>query len=394
MRVLLAYESGYGFGHLTRLAAIAQRLKKHGIDSVLASYRLDDAARFAEAFVRVVQAPVWPSFFASERTLLVKWGPSFADNLMNMGFGEARYIVANQLAWRGIIDDHDAIAVVADFAPGAVLAAKGRCPSIQVGGPFCTPALDGDRFPAFLPDKPTDGSLEPQILAAIAAAMRQLARPAPASLQDAVIGDESCPTSFPEFDPYLRHRTEPLLPPDMISLNGALPSGARDKVYVYLPEWVQHNDVVMAALCAMNLPVRLFMPHVSESLASTLKNFRVELADAPFSVAEIAASARVFLHHGGLGSCHVGLLAGVPQVTMEIDMEKIVDGRALTALGVGASLDYRRMTLPDIRDAATSLFNDEAAQARAQEFSIEARARLDGADPLGAMVEKIIRAAN
>jgi UDP:flavonoid glycosyltransferase YjiC (YdhE family) len=393
MRVLLAYESGYGLGHLTRLAALARRLNVRGINTILASYRLDDVARFAGSFDRIVQAPVWPSFFASERSAVVRWGPSYADNLLNIGFGEARYIAANQLAWRGIIDDHDAKVVVADFAPGAILAAKGRCRSLQVGAPFYTPALDGEIFPAFLADQPTSGALEPRLLAAITAAMRELRRPAPLSLRDAVIGDESFPMSFPEFDSYLRYRREPLLPPDAMPLDAAPQQEARDKVYVYLPEWVQHNDVAMAALCAMNLPVRLFMPHVADDLVATLRNFRVELADTPFSVAELSTCARVFMHHGGLGSCHIGLVAGVPQVTLESDMEKLVNGRALTALGVGISLNYRRMTLPAIRDAVTLLFNDEIAQLRAQEFSIEARARLGGTDPLDTVADAILRGA-
>ena len=177
MRALLAYECGYGLGHLIRLAEIARRLRRHGIESVLASYRLDDADQFADAFSRVVQGPVWPSYFASERALRTGFGPSYATVLVNMGFQVSRYVAINQRAWTTIIDDTQPSVVVADFAPGAVLAAKGRCPSLQIGSPFSTPALDGEVFPAFLEGQTTDGTLEPKIFSSIQEAMRRLGRP-------------------------------------------------------------------------------------------------------------------------------------------------------------------------------------------------------------------------
>ena len=389
MRALLAYECGYGLGHLTRLAEIARRLRRHGIESVLASYRLDDADQFAEAFSRVVQGPVWPSYFASERALRTGFGPSYATALVNMGFHVSRYVAINQRAWATIIDDARPFVIVADFAPGAVMAAKGRCPSLQVGGPFSTPALDDGVFPAFLDDQPTDGSQEPKILSSIQEAMRRLGRKVPDALQHAVIGDESLPMAFAEFDPYRRCRSETLLLPDMVS-PAAVKRGQGDAVYAYLPEWMQHNDVLMAALCSLKLPTRLFMPYIDAELAGSLRSRGVELAAAPFSVEELARSARVFIHHGGLGSSQIGIVAGVPQVSVEIDMEKIVNGRALSTLGVGRSLNYRRLTLPSLRDAVTALFHDAAIQQRASDVSNEFRKRLSGPPALDMAVERIL----
>lgn len=388
MRVLLAYECGYGLGHLKRLADTAQRLRARGIGSVLASYRLDDADEFAAAFDRVVQGPVWPSYFATQRALRTNFGPSYATVLANMGFHVPRYVAINQRAWATILDDNRPSAVVADFAPGAVLAAKGRCPSLQIGGPFSTPALAGEVFPAFLPDQSTDGSLERKILGAIQEAMRGLGRPVPDTLAQAILGDESLPMAFAEFDPFRGCRVEPLLLPDMVAPE-PVPRGRGERVYVYLPEWMQHNDVVMAALCSLRMPTRVFMPHIGDELAASLRSRGVEFAAAPFSGAELAGSAAVFLHHGGLGSSQIGLLAGVPQVTIEIDVDKMVNGRALAELGVGRSLSYPRLTLPDVRDAVTASAEDAAMQERAVRVAEQMRARISGAHPLDTLVQRI-----
>ena len=219
--------------------------------------------------------------------------------------------------------------------------------------------------------------------------MHRLKRPIPTSLQNAVIGDESLPMAFAEFDPYRRCRSEPLLLPDMVS-PAVVKRGQGDTVYAYLPEWMQHNDVLMAALCSLRLPTRLFMPYIDAELASSLRVRGVDLATAPFSIDELARSARVFVHHGGLGSSQIGITAGVPQVTVEIDMEKIVNGRALAALGVGRSLNYHRLTLPSLRDAVTAQFHDAAIQQCASDVSNEFRTRLSGLPALDRLVERIL----
>ena len=111
---------------------------------------------------------------------------------------------------------------------------------------------------------------------------------------------------------------------------------------------------------------------------------------APFSIEELTRSARVFVHHGGFGSSQIGIVAGVPQVTVEIDMEKIVNGRALTTLGVGRSLNFHRLTLPSLRDAVTALFHDVSMQQRASDVSNEFCQRLSGPPALDTLVERIL----
>jgi hypothetical protein len=389
MRALLAYESGYGLGHVNRLADVARRLRPCGFESALATYRLDDADRFADSFDAVLQAPVWPSFFGSQKSLLSVAGPSFATALVNLGFREARHVAANQRAWAELFDACKPDVVIADFAPGAILAAKGRCLSVQIGGPFYTPAMDGEKFPPFLGEEATDGEVEIEISSAIDTAMARLGRTPPAALSEAVIADQSLPMGFAEFDPHLPYRKETLLAPDMLA-SSSFRRERGDSIFAYIPEWLQHNDVLMASLCALGLPVRLFMPNIPDGLAEGLTGRNVSLATVPFSTDELARSARVFLHHGGLGSSQIGLVAGVPQVSVESDMEKIVNGRALTTLGVGRSLRHDRLTLPRLRDTVTALYEDDAVQKRTADVAGEMRARLGGQHPLDTVVDCIV----
>ncbi|MGZ5808678.1 MAG: glycosyltransferase [Xanthobacteraceae bacterium] len=181
-------------------------------------------------------------------------------------------------------------------------------------------------------------------------------------------------------------------PPDI----GWVASASRregDAIYCYLPDWMQYNDVLMASLCALKLPVRLFMPNIAVPLLADLQRYGVEPSLTPFSIKELARSARVFLHHGGFGSCHLGLVAGVPQIAIVSDMEKVVNGRALTTLGAGCAVDFTRLTLPALRQQANEIFDNEDIHRHAAELGGTMRARLTGPDPLDVVAERVFAAA-
>jgi len=385
---LLAYECGQGFGHVNRLAELAKRLRRRDAATILATFRLHDAEHVANAFDHVLQAPVWPLLFAGERVVVAQSGASFATALVSLGFDDPHYVAANQRAWGSIIEHWNARIVVADYAPGAVLAAKGRCHSIQIGAPFFTPTLSGKTFPPFVPGEHNDGAQEAAILSAITVASGQLGRPAPAGLREAIIGDESMPIGFAEFDSYASQRREPLLTPPMPPSN--VERGHGDAVFFYLPEWMQRNDVVMATLCALNQPRQLFLPRMDKDLAESLMKYDVVLASKPFSIEELARSARVFVHHGGTGSSELGLITGVPQIALASDMEKRWNGQALSTLGVGRALDGTRLTLPLLREAITDIFNDDAMHRHAIEVAAKMRSRLSEQHPLDLVTDRVL----
>ena len=81
--------------------------------------------------------------------------------------------VADQMrAWRALYAQHDIDLVVADYAPGALLAARGRIPAIAVGVGYTLPPAGLEQFPALRPaDRPlevTDQDLLGRVNAALA----------------------------------------------------------------------------------------------------------------------------------------------------------------------------------------------------------------------------------
>ena len=135
------------------------------------------------------------------------------------------------------------------------------------------------------------------------------------------------------------------------------------------------------------------MPNVAAPLLADLQRYGVELSPTPFSIKELARSARVFLHHGGTGCCHLGLVAGVPQIAIVSDMEKAVNGRALTMLGAGRTIDYSRLTLPSLRQQTDEIFGDDNLHRHAADLGGTMRARLTGPDPIDIAAERILAAA-
>lgn len=392
MRVLLANECGSGLGHYVRLAKLSRRLRARGAQTLLATHRLDDVHGFAADFDAVAQAPVWPGLFAERRRERLAPPANFADILAQLGFDEMRHVLANQLSWNTVFDHWRPDVTVADYAPGAVLAAKSRCPSMQIGAPFCTPALDGEVFPRFFPGIEGAGGSERRLLAAIDEAMQVLQRPVPHTLADAIIADASLPAALPEFDPYRGCRKEPLLPPEVERAQTEA-AGDGAAVFAYLAEWTQFNDTVMSAVATLGLPLKLYIPNLLPARREALSARGVKVADRHFSPAEVAAEARILVHLGGIGMSHMALLAGVPQVVLASDLEKALNAHALVSLDVATALNYSRLDVVGLCATVRAVHADARLGRRARALAASLRERLPDRPSLDIVADGVMAMA-
>lgn len=130
MKVLLGWELGGGQGHIQRLAALAQILKSQGLEPVFAlkSYNIK-GINFPW---QIVLAPHLPFFGRHESY-------TFADILEAFGFGNASLLRSHLQAWKSVLLELRPSLVIADHAPGLVLAARGIVPTIVVGECFTVP---------------------------------------------------------------------------------------------------------------------------------------------------------------------------------------------------------------------------------------------------------------
>ena len=125
-RIVMAWELGGGMGHVVPLSQIAQALVARGHD---VHFVLRDLSGAAEALrglarhpqVRLWQAPVWLAQLTGAPLPV-----SYAELLFRAGYLDARRLSGLADAWRSLFDALQPQLLVADHAPTALLAARGR----------------------------------------------------------------------------------------------------------------------------------------------------------------------------------------------------------------------------------------------------------------------------
>src|SRR5882724_3794932 len=120
-RVLFCWEIGNGLAYIEGLAVGARVIAKAGHEVHFAARDLTHAERVLGNKYRYYQAPttVIPPAAVLRRPM------TFADVLINLGYGNPGAVAARVRAWRNLIDLVKPDIVRCAHAPGALLAVRG-----------------------------------------------------------------------------------------------------------------------------------------------------------------------------------------------------------------------------------------------------------------------------
>jgi hypothetical protein len=265
---------------------------------------------------------------------------SFGDTLAQIGLQSTDWVLRQVRRWRGIFDEQRPDIVIADYAPGAVLAARGRIPCLVSGVGFTVPPAKMRRFPR-LHEGASPLYEEEDICAAVNSALSSLDAPPIAYLAEVLAGDIQCACTLPILDPYDAFRSEPVLGPQLGAPIVRHGDGARE-VFCYLREapGASRLDEIGRCLGQLPGPVVAFIPGLAEDSKLYLSRQGVTLLDRPASLSTQLQRCRLVVHFGGHGIAAASFLAGVPQVILDFDIEKLLIATALTRRGVARHFDY------------------------------------------------------
>ena len=326
-RVLLAWEYGAGFGHSMRLARIARTLGPR-FDAVLAApdgAPAPDATSFRDA-VSVER----PQHFAQERRLPGRRRiASYADVLERLGFADAAFVAARVGLWERVMAHVRPDAVVADYAPALLLAARGRVPTIAVGNGYTLPPAELARYPIWLQGAPRVD--QDVMLDAVNRGLDRAGRDALGTIPAIFRADRSRCMTLPVLDPFGRGGGE------LCGVEGAgHEAGGGDEVFAYLSDARRDRvGAVLEALRASGRRAIVVAPGLADSAAS-LATERIEVRSDMMGHEEIARRANMLVHGGGHDMMAFGALLGVPQVCFVLDLEKLLHARRLEQRGVCA----------------------------------------------------------
>jgi hypothetical protein len=293
MKVLLGWQLGGGQGHIHLLASLAELLEYNGFEPIFAlkSYNIKGIS----FKWKVVFAPSLPFSGRGESY-------TFADILETFGFGNVNLLRSHLEAWAVIIKEVKPSLIIADHAPGLVLAARGIVPVVVVGNGFTVPPPVEVFPPLRFPSLPESIQRQEQVSRTV----RQLVK-SDAPLGEILNGDASFIFSIPELDLYQHLRANH----QYVSLH-----------ITPIPNNLHSSKGFVWAYLDDNYP----------SLALVVQTLQAQREFKPLK--EVLAGKSLAVHHGGLTTGLTCLLAGIPQLILPRHLEEQLNAIAFSGLGV------------------------------------------------------------
>ena len=337
-RILLAWELGGGRGHLLILGWIADALRQRGFEPVFALQRLDgiETIRSSIGTNEVFQAPVWPGLIDRSAYHAPGRSVTFGDVLGGLGLSSHAAFEGMLRAWDQLIARIAPAAVVADFAPACLTAARGKVPTVAVGDGFTLPPATLDRFTNFDDDSMAKFD-EAEMLSVVNGVLRNLGGRELRVLPELFAADRSRASSFAELDPYQNDRREPIAAPWVPEWNHAVPM-SRDEIFGYFSINTDTRRTILMALAQVvkaGVRVRIYIPDIDAETFSWLAANGIVAEPAPVPFDQIQSRAGLLISLASFGFVSCALASGIPQIVVPQGIAKGATGKAIERLGVG-----------------------------------------------------------
>jgi len=398
--ILIGWELGANRGHVVKLGAIAARLRARGCGIVFAVQR-PDALRAVRAEAErsvILQAPVWPGLLNTGGFRPLPGHVSYGDLVADMGMRDSGVVEYMIRAWDSLLALEKPAAIVAEFAPALLMAARGRVRTVATGTGFTVPPSTLDHFPLLDERFRKPGYGEDTLLKIVNRAAERTGRAGYDRLPQIAAADTSMPAVFRELDPYAEVRAESPIAPFLGSPPAPRdPSG--EEIFVYLGEVTPPDSPLIGAIGALARQghrVCAYLPLLDPEKQAELTAAGAQLSPEPVPFADIARRSRIAVTNGGLGLASSALASGLPLAVLPTDLEKILNGRALERAGTGRSIAIkdagRPKTADEIAGAIADAAGDAALARRAAELAPEFRKRLER-NPADAVAETVMELA-
>jgi UDP:flavonoid glycosyltransferase YjiC (YdhE family) len=381
--ILFAWELGLGAGHLANIRRIAARLKPHASRIIAAVPDPAAASGLRGLCDAIIAAPGWPP--ASKRH-----APSSAtlnDILSARGLADLGTLRHLLLSWDEILRRVRPDLVIADLAPAAALATRGRVPLLIVGNGYTLPPSGMKRFP------PLHRIAEPRwnedaTLSAVNDALGGSDRPRLDHLPELFAGDARSVQTFALLDPYDMQRQEPLDGPLFDCAPIARAEDA-ENIFVYISGSYPVPKALEAALRPFANRVHICAPGSSDGEFRELSRAGATIHRDLVRLQKELSSSRLVIHTGGSGVAAEALSAGVPQLILSSHIEQDLTGEALQRVGLGRLIRAHEVTSLSA-DLIAMLLADVAMSARAHESGHLHRSVLSRDDPALRCEQKIL----
>jgi hypothetical protein len=337
-RILIAWEFGENWGHLSRDLPIAKGLHAAGHEVICAVADTQIGAQILQGSgVTYVQAPIVRRPLQPPRPLV-----NHAEILMQGGYDQPGSLGGLIGAWLGLLDIYRPDILVIDYAPTAVLAARVRgIPALLAGTGFELPP-DEAPLPTFRvwetvsrerllrTEELVLGHVNRVVVERGVAPLRRVA--------ELFHGKKRILTTFPELDHFGERADGDYVGPVFslpeahgVRWQSAAPS---KRIFAYLRPWMPWLQELLEALKSSGADVICAFPGAAAGLVQRFHGPRMRIFAQPVALEPLLCEADLVVAYGS-GTIAASLLAGVPLLLLPRWAEQYLGARRVEALGAG-----------------------------------------------------------
>lgn len=387
-KVLLAWEIGAGFTHSQNALGVVAHLAENGVECVFATADPRFDPWFRAYGTPVTQTYLWPPMRVGSASPELRDARTLTDILANYGVADPAHLAACIAHYDTLFELVQPDVLLCENAFGALLAGRGRMPTIVFGSTLLfMPPRSGDGFAPIAANSPDPSWPVQDIVDAVNSALAAFARPPLSRAADIMDCAAVLPFGPAAFDPYAYLRREPILAPYCPDLPARIDLESRKETIVYLHEGAQLIDDLMKAVGSLPPPVRLYIPALNDARRAEFERAGLQVETRMMPLERIAANARCLVHHGGVTLSAVALALGIPQIILARFYENGLAGQFVAERKLGTWLRIDAVEKDWLVAAVRDWGADDHVAARAAACSPEFRRWFDG-DPTFAVAKK------
>lgn len=367
-RILLGWEFGGGFGHIVHLREIAKYIGESQSCEFLFVLRKPQNAIASGLPGRSVVGVPAPQKSAGYKKPpgRATYGEYVSESLMS----EEGAFALRLAGWEKIIRDFDPHLIVADYAPGLSLFARGRWPVLAVGNGYTLPPPEMASFPSIAKmNRPLYAS-EPDIIDRLNQDLVKIGARPLERLPQLNEADAYGLRTIPIFDPYKPQRQQPYLGVEIPGGSPA-PLARASGGIAYFHEDTQLHDNVLDGLLGANIDTLAYFGSPLQRVAKKFEGSRVHLSASSLKLRDDMPGKAVAVHKGGLGFSIAALLACVPQVLLHNHEENWFNAKVIVEAGAGISARYKDVNASVLSEAMDRVVASSAMRERALRLAEE-----------------------
>lgn len=394
-RILLAWELGGNYGHLSRLVPLARCLRSRGHQVLFAIRDTRLGAELCSLHgLPYVQSPI------AHQVKPHRLSPAnYAEILLCEGFADALDLHGRVEGWLNLYRAWSPDGVVIDHAPTALFSARlEKMPAVAISSGFEVPP-DETPHPCIRPWEAIPRRRLVESEARVLSLLNPVARAYDGqpleTLADMFRWAQSVFTTFPELDHYGVRPGARYLGPisSQLGVETAWPERPGRRVFIYMRARVPGAEQLLRVLGNRDENVVCFMPDAPKDWRTALGGTCIHFVDHPVDIATLQPSAELVVTYGGSGMVNAALLAGVPMLLVPRNVEQYLTAKRVEVLGAGWVMEQQRGE-EDFIQALEALLDDaryaQNARAFAQRHDYSPSAALDG---LASVIESTLPSA-